>query len=283
MSDTDKKSKSDTIIMDIPRIGDNLITLSSKLIAISNVINTGQSVAIATAYSATPNQKPRSIQPEVDQMGPYEAKAWAGYHKGSITLPDINWETDIDSAPLSLRPLKIAGRRAEALNRLYQTDKAQPGHSVWFIKHHPVCLSLIKAMARVIGAERNLVGGGAWTATQLADLESINKVLDVTAQIVSGYASDPLLPLIARAQGILVSHRKTLRNLNFDHKRKRDISPEKEQCVVPKRLALEKVVEQEVKKEQMYESEDGQRLALRKVHTVDISYGEKYTVQSTDG
>lgn len=271
MSDTDKKSKLDTIIMDIPRIGDNLITLSSKLTAIANVITTRQSVAIATAYSATPNQKPRSIQIAIDQMDPHEAEAWAGYHKGSITLPDINWETGIDSAPLSAKPLKIAGRRAEALNRLYQTDKAQPGHSVWFTKHHPLGLPLIKAMARVIGAERNLVGGGAWTATQLADLESINKALYVTAQIVSGCASDPLLPLIARAQGILVSHRETLRNLNFDHKRKRDIFPENEQCIVSKRIALEKVVEQEVEKEQMYENEDGQKLALKKGHTVDIS------------
>lgn len=235
--------------MEIPRIGDNLITLSSKLTAIANVIIAGQSVAIATVYSAIPHQKPRSIQTTIDQMGPYKAEAWAGYHKGSITLPDINWEIDIDSALLSLKSLKIAGRRAEALNRLYQTEKAQPGHSVWYTKHHVLCLSLIKAMTQVIGAERNLVRGGVWTTTQLADLESINKILYVTAQIVSGCASDPLLPLITCPQGILVSYRETLRKVNFDHKRKRDISPENEQSIVPKRLALEKVVEREVQRE----------------------------------
>lgn len=76
--------------------------------------------------------------------------------------------------------------RAEALNRLYKTDEALPFHPVWFTKHHLVCLPLAKAMARVIGAERDLIGGGVWTSTQLADLQSINNILTITAQIVKG-------------------------------------------------------------------------------------------------
>lgn len=178
-------------------------------------------------------------------MRPSEAQQWAWYQKG-CTLPDMNWETDIDLAPLSLKPLKTSRRRAEALNRLYRTDKAQPGHVVWFTKHHLPCLPLVKAMARVIGAERDLVGGGVWTATQLADLESINKFLYVTGQIVSGCASEPLLPLIARARDILVSHRETLRNLIVDRKRKRGISPANGERMVSKRIAREKVAEKEV-------------------------------------
>ena len=216
------------IIIDMPQIGDNLTTLCSKLTAIENVITAGQSIAVATAYSAVPNQKPRSIQIAVDEMCLQEAEAWACYQNGFFTLPDMNWETDIDLASQSLKPLKTSRRRAEALNRLYQTDKAQPGHSVWFTKHHLVFLPLVKAMARVIGAERNLVGGGVWTATQLADLETINKLFYVTGQIVSGCASNPLLPLITRTQRTLVSHRDMLRNLIVGRKRKREISPANE-------------------------------------------------------
>lgn len=241
----DERFRSDTIIIDIPRIGDSLIALCSKLTAIANVITAGHSVAVATAYSAVPNQRPRSIQTAVDQMGPHEAEQWAAYQKGSCNPPDMNWETDIDTTNLSPKPLKTARRRAEALNRLYRTDKAQPGHSVWFTKHHLVYLPLVKAMARVIGAERNLHGGGVWTATQLADLESINKLLYVTGQIVSGCASDPLLTLITRTQGILASHRDTLRNLIVGRKRKRGISPTSEQCIVSKRFPKEKVAEKE--------------------------------------
>ncbi|MCJ1348761.1 hypothetical protein MMC31_006994 [Peltigera leucophlebia] len=214
-------------------------------------------------------------------MRPCEAQAWAGYQKGSCTLPDYNWKTDIDSPPLSLKLLKTAHRRAEALNRLYRTDKALPGHSVWFTKHHLVCLPLVKAMARVIGAERDLVGGGVWTATQLADLQSINKLLYVTGQIVSGCASEPLLPLITRARDILASQRETLRNRIVGRKRKRGISTENEQCVVSKKFTKEKVAAQEVEKEQMYDTEEGRRFASRKVHTVDFTHREEHTVNIT--
>jgi hypothetical protein len=76
-------------------------------------------------------------------------------------------------------------------------------------------------MVRVIGVERDLVGSGTWTATQLADLQSINKILPATTQIVNGRASNPFLPAITRAQAVLVCHRDTLRNLIVGRKRKR--------------------------------------------------------------
>ena len=79
-------------------------------------------------------------------------------------------------------------------------------------------------MAQVIVAERNFIGGTVWTAAQLAELETINKLLYVTGQIVSGCASNLLLPLITCAQRALVSHRDTLINLIIGRKQKRGIS-----------------------------------------------------------
>ena len=82
--------------------------------------------------------------------------------------------------------------------------------------------SSCESMARVIGAERDLVGGSILTATQVADLQSINKILSVTGQTMSGRASEPLKLAITRAQAVLVSHRDTLRNLILCRKRKRE-------------------------------------------------------------
>ena len=208
-------------ILGIPHNQDTLKILCSKLTAIASVISAGQSVAVATGYSAAANPEQRAVEKAVGQMDPWEHRAWEWFQTGSYVLPEMDWKSNVDSIPQSLRPLKTAQRRAEALNRLYKTDQAKPCHSVWFTKHHLLCLPLVKAMARVIGAERDLVGGGVWTATQLADLQSINKILSVTSQIVSGHASDPLLPAIARALAVLASHRDTLRNLIVGRKRKR--------------------------------------------------------------
>ena len=78
-------------------------------------------------------------------------------------------------------------------------------------------------MAPVIGAERDLVEGGVWTATQLADLQSINEILSVTAQLVKGGKSKDQLRAISNAQAVLMSRRDSLRNLIISRKRKRGI------------------------------------------------------------
>ncbi len=213
--------RSDTAILDIPQSEDTLTIFCCKLTAIADVVTSEKSVAIATGYSAVASQEQRPVQKAIAQMSPSEGEAWEWFETGSYTLPDMDWRTSIDSILLSAKPLKTARRRAEALNRIYKTDKAQPCHSVWFTKHHPVHIPLVKAMARIIGAERDLVGGGVWTATQLADLQSINKILSIIAQFVSGRASQPLLPVITHAQAVLVSHRDALRNYIVGRKRKR--------------------------------------------------------------
>jgi hypothetical protein len=92
-------------------------------------------------------------------MRPREHDSWKAYLKGSIQLPDMDWEGDQDLGPIAKKPLKMAGRRAEALNRLYSTDRARPSHSVWFTRYHMELLPLVKAMARVTGMERGLSGG----------------------------------------------------------------------------------------------------------------------------
>ena len=216
-------SEFETAILAISRREDTLTVLCSKLTAIAKVISAGQSVAVATAYAAAANQERRAVQKAINEMRPLEREAWDYFETGSLALPDMDWEIDIDPVFLSPKPLQTARRRAEALNRLYKTNKALPPHSVWFAKRYSVYLPLVKAMVRVIGAERDLVGGGVWTTTQLADLQSINNILSITAQLVKGGKSKDQLRAITNAQAILVSRRNNLRNLIVGRKRKRGL------------------------------------------------------------
>ncbi len=69
-------------------------------------------------------------------------------------------------------------------------------------------------MARVIGAERDLLGGqSSMTAMQWADLQTINKVLSVSGQIVEANKGSALLSEIGRAQQVLGAQREKLRSL----------------------------------------------------------------------
>ena len=102
---------------------------------------------------------------------------WRAFLRGSIRLPDIDWSVAREDEPTSKKSLKTARRRAEALNRLYGTDQARPSHSVWFVKNHIEYLPLVKAMARVIGMERQMGfdRSSRADALDLADLQHNKK------------------------------------------------------------------------------------------------------------
>lgn len=188
-TDTQKQEVSETVTspwktnletLRVPLREDTLTALGAKLLSIADAIIAGQSLAVATGYSLAPSQEQCAVEKATSKMDRLEKYAWKLIELDSYTLPDIELATIVASSPLSPKLLRIARRRAEALNRLYKTDQAQSHHSAWFSEHHLGYLPSVKAMARVIGAERDLVGGGSWTATQLADLQSLNKILVVT-------------------------------------------------------------------------------------------------------
>lgn len=116
-------------------------------------------------------------------MCPREYESWDAYLKGSIKLPDIDWDANREEPPTTKKALKKARRRTEALNRLYSSDRAQPVHSAWLTIHHPECLPLVKAMARVIGAERQLGQGNLTDMSDLADLQTLRSVISTSSQV----------------------------------------------------------------------------------------------------
>jgi hypothetical protein len=153
-------------VLPIPHLSDNPNELLSKLAAIADVIRAGKSIAKATAYSAAPTQDKNTEKIAVSQMRLQEQEAWTTFKGRLWYLPELDWDSNSLPPPTSARPLKTARRRAEALNRLYQTNRAHEGHIVWITENNIVLLYLVQAMARVIREERNLVGGrGGWSAT----------------------------------------------------------------------------------------------------------------------
>ena len=198
--------------MQIPQSEDSIADIARKLTALADAVRHGQSIAAATKYVASMTQKRDPLDSAVTEMTKLEYEAWSLFTAGKYPLPGIDWNSCHDPAPTSTKPLRIAHRRAEALNRLYNTKKAGPSHLVWFSKHQIVHLPLVKAMARIIGAERNLLGGqNALNATQVADLQTINNILSVSTKILKSSRGKLISAEISSAQRILGSQRDTLR------------------------------------------------------------------------
>jgi hypothetical protein len=147
-------------------------------------------------------------------MTPAEHKFWVYFQNSSIHLPEINWGNICEPAPTSPKSLKVARRRAEALNRLYNVNKANEGHVVWFTQHHITYLPLVKAMARVIGAEINRSGGhGLLKGNQFADLQTINRIISESSKVIEGNRSSGHLKEIAKARDVLVLERRRIQAL----------------------------------------------------------------------
>jgi len=211
----------------IPQKGDSIDVLQRKLTALADAIHRRRSIAAVTNYAAATIKERDPVKIAVAEMPWQERDSWSLYIEGKYPLPKIDWDDSRDPMPNSERPRRTAYRRAEALNRLYKIDNADPRHAVWFTKNEAVHLPLVKAMARVIGAERNLLGGqDELDATQIADLQSINEILTVSAQITGGSRRNTISQAIASAQQIISSHRNTLRESirRSTKKRKRDSS-----------------------------------------------------------
>lgn len=200
----------------LPRLDDSLDTLEVKLSALTKAVLSGQSVALVTHYAAKAANGSDATKQAIEQMPLEEKMAWKTYAKGTLQLPQIDWDTCTEPPPIAPVSLRTARRRAEALNRLYGTDKAHAGHSVWFVKHALFALPILKAMARVIGAERNLFSGqSGLDAIQMADLQTFNEILSVSGQVLEklGYGTKPKSKSIGFAIVTLGRHRKAIQEL----------------------------------------------------------------------
>jgi hypothetical protein len=209
-----KSAEPSLSILPIPSPGDTKAQIHSKLVALAKVIVSGGSIALATGYAATTDPDNDAVKAAISQMPPLELELWKHFVDGSSPLLEIDWTKDQEPAPTSLKSLEIARRRAEALNRLYKTDKANERHVAWITKHRVEYLPLVKAMARVIGAERNLTGGNnRCSATQFADLQSINRILSLSSNITTTDGPNKGLVNITAAQQVLSRRRSELRAL----------------------------------------------------------------------
>jgi hypothetical protein len=209
----------------IPEIGDSVALLHLKLVALEKVVHARKSIAVVTQFAATPVQQRDATKNAVKQMTPNELQWWQAYTENRFQLPNIDWPRDIGIAPTSTKPLRLARRRAEALNYLYKTDQAKPGHSVWFVEKQPEYLPLVKAMARVIGAERHLLGGQCtMNATQMTDLQTINCILSISGRILEANKGYCIPSGIGQAQQVLGSQREQLRTLLRGGEKKRKVS-----------------------------------------------------------
>ncbi|PVH96088.1 hypothetical protein DM02DRAFT_731407 [Periconia macrospinosa] len=191
-------------VLSIPDRNDSIVVLHRNLAALAEAVRRGQSVAYVTNYIASTAQERDATKTAVADMPLQEREVWVE------NSSDIN---------------KIAPSSPASSNRLYGSEKADPGHPVWFTKNESAHLPLVKAMARVIGAGRYNVGGQCGlNAMQFANLQSVNEILSIAGRIVERSGLNSMSATISAAQQPLGFQRSMLQQAlgGSGKKRKRD-------------------------------------------------------------
>ena len=146
-------------VLPLPTEDDNLPSLIPKLSSYLYVIHIGRCLAAATGYIATGSHRQIPESRAVSQMTPYQRECFQECKEGRpLPLPHMDWDVDRRHTLASPRPMKKSLRRAEALNRIYQTNRAEPCYYTYFVENHPLWLPLVTTIARIIGAEKNQDG-----------------------------------------------------------------------------------------------------------------------------
>ena len=172
-------------VLPLPTEEDSLLVLDIKLSSYLYVVSIGASIDAATGCVIDQPEIETAETRAINGMKPNERvffEAWK--RQGLVELPHIDWNADRGHTPTSHRPLKKAFRRAEALNRIYSTDNAEPCHYTYFVEKHPLLMPLVTAVARVIGAEKDQSKMSLKLQAHVRDFNATEKIVQTALRII---------------------------------------------------------------------------------------------------
>jgi hypothetical protein len=172
-------------VLPLPTEEDSLPVLDIKLSSYLYVVHIGTSINAATGSDVDKSKIETPETRAINGMKPCEREYFEAWKRQSLVeLPHIDWSADRRHTPTSQRPLKKALRRAEALNRIYSTDKAEPCHYTYFVENHLLWLPLVTAVARVIGAERDQSKMSMKLQAEVRDFSIIQKIVKIALRVI---------------------------------------------------------------------------------------------------
>ncbi|OJJ42887.1 hypothetical protein ASPZODRAFT_137029 [Penicilliopsis zonata CBS 506.65] len=189
-----RKREEDNILPLLSRT-DDLETTASKMVAIATAIENGENIAQRTGFQfCSPRRDAETIA--MSQMKPMELEMyemWRGYNSLSshatattptkqtnppYTPPPFDWEKNRAAIPNGAHSLKTFTQRAEAMDITWNHQGATPEHAAWLTYNLPELLPLVKAVRRVLTAEKQakLDPLSGLTPSEYAEVRTLQKV-----------------------------------------------------------------------------------------------------------
>ncbi|KAK2034293.1 hypothetical protein LX32DRAFT_634424 [Colletotrichum zoysiae] len=171
-------------VIPLPNNADDLETIIGKIGALVDVASRRSSLAVWTAFAATPNPQrdPLAIAKADADGRELEQLAWFEGNGRRLHTPEP-FDVLKNVKSLEKHSSKTAARyedMASCVDEVFGTRGATKENVCWIVENLEAALPLIKFHLRVKRARRNLLGGqGTLTSNELAEYQTVRKIRSV--------------------------------------------------------------------------------------------------------
>ncbi|OJJ33785.1 hypothetical protein ASPWEDRAFT_41654 [Aspergillus wentii DTO 134E9] len=207
---TDMTDSPKSAILPVPELSDDLETTARKMTSLAKVIQDGTHLTIWTGWKLASNQPrdPKSIAKS--EMSIPELEAYELWNEGKgVTPPTMDWNANVAAVPDGKNSLKRLTQRAAAMDVVWgrRQGTTLPEHAAWLTFNMGSALPLVKAVTRMLNAERYYGNEPRARMTDLeaAELDTLCKIRDTAERNRSRELARirKLMREIVHAQGVI--------------------------------------------------------------------------------
>lgn len=165
----------------MPGKNDDLATLANKMDALRNIVQEGQSLAVATGLMGTARKTADPLEYAKQEMTITEKEQYDMWERGARLL-DFNKEKSRKPRSSWRGNDKSLNQWLIGLRTMYNDDTLEPEHVVWWSDEASFLVPTIMAYAKVKSAERALtVKDSDMSPSELAEYQTSKKILGEAA------------------------------------------------------------------------------------------------------
>ncbi|KAH7308505.1 hypothetical protein B0I35DRAFT_342453, partial [Stachybotrys elegans] len=163
-----------TTLLPMPDPQDNLDAIAQKMTALSNVVQRGKSLAVATGYKATTHQERDPVERAKRTMKPMELQQYDAWHRGA-RMPAFDFAANRKEIKGGEESVKRYTRRGHAMARIWSHEGASAENAMWLATEMAWANPLVIAVAKMELAEVQTARRAVAIATD--QMNEINRLL----------------------------------------------------------------------------------------------------------
>ncbi|KAI3541088.1 hypothetical protein CSPX01_07746 [Colletotrichum filicis] len=216
-----------TTVISLPKNEDEVETLLEKTSALADVVSHNRSLAVYTAFAATPNPKRDPVAIAKREADVRELEMYDRFEQiGCQPQPWTNLDVLKDVKPLDRENRKTAARyedMASCVDEVCGTTGATKENVAWIVENREVVLPLVKFYLRIKRARRNLSGGQAsLSSNELAEYQTVRKIRSVLGVRMQKFRMEKASERRLRGYDVVLLRRQNEMNAILKGQRDRD-------------------------------------------------------------